>query len=144
MAQPLERRQQRRQEREQRAVDEDHLVVGVVDDVRELLGEQADVQRVQHPAGARRGEVQLEVAGGVPGERRHPTVGGDPERVEHAAETACGSAQSPYVTRSRRRRRASRLVREVLLRPVEEVGDRQRDVLHRALHAGEGTGHLRR
>ena len=85
---PLERRQQRRQQAEQRAVDEDHLVVGVVDDVRQLLGEQPDVQRVQHTPGARRGEVQLEVAGGVPGERGHPAVGGDAERVEHAAEAA--------------------------------------------------------
>ena len=83
---PLERRQQRGQQGEQRAVDEDHLVVGVVDDVGELLGEQPDVERVQDTPGARRGEVQLEVAGGVPRERRHPAVIGDAERVEHAAE----------------------------------------------------------
>ena len=85
---PLERRQQRREQAEQRAVDEDHLVVGVVDDVGELLGEQPDVQRVQHAPGARRGEVQLEVAGRVPRERRHAAVGGDAEVVEHAAEPA--------------------------------------------------------
>ena len=65
----LERGQQRREQAEQRAVDEDHLVVGVVDDVGELLGEQPDVERVQHAPRARGGEVQLEVAGGVPGER---------------------------------------------------------------------------
>ena len=38
------------QQAEQRPVDEDHLVLGVVDDVGELLGEQPDVERVQHPA----------------------------------------------------------------------------------------------
>ena len=68
---PLERRQQRGQQAEQRTVDEDDLVVGVVDDVRQLLREQTDVQGVQHPAGARSGEVELEVPGGVPGERRN-------------------------------------------------------------------------
>ena len=43
---------QRPQHPEQRPLDEDHLVVGVVDDVDELLGEEPDVERVQHPAGA--------------------------------------------------------------------------------------------
>ena len=48
-------------ERQERAVDEDHLVLGVVDDVGQLIGEQPDVEGVQDPPGARRGEVQLEV-----------------------------------------------------------------------------------
>ena len=86
VANVFERRQQRRQQREQRAVDEDHLVVGVVDDVGQLFGEQPDVEGVQHPAGARRGEVQLQVAVGVPRERGDASVGGDAEGVEHAAE----------------------------------------------------------
>ena len=46
----LEGADQGPQQPEQRAVDEDHLVLGVVDDVGELLGEQADVEGVQHPA----------------------------------------------------------------------------------------------
>jgi hypothetical protein len=69
-----EGRQERPQQLDQRAVDEDDLVLGVVDDVGELLGEQADVERVQHPAAAGRGEVELEVAGGVPGERRDAAI----------------------------------------------------------------------
>ena len=86
--QAFERGQQRGEQAEQRTVDEDHLVVGVVDDVGELLGEEPDVQRVQHPAGAGGGEVQLEVAGRVPRERRDATVGRDPQIVEHTAELA--------------------------------------------------------
>ena len=35
-----------------------------------------------------RGEVQLEVAGRVPGEGGHPAVVGDAEIVEHAAQPA--------------------------------------------------------
>ncbi len=71
----LERRHQWPEQSEERAVDEDDLVLGVVDDVGELLGEQADVQRVQDPSGAGCGEVQLEVARGVPTERRDAAVG---------------------------------------------------------------------
>ena len=130
-------RQQRPQQAEQRAVDEDHLVLGVVDDVGDLLGEQADVERVQHPAGAGRREVQLEVAGGVPGEGGHPAVGRDAEVVEHAAQAA--GPRRPT------RRRCARstpsavavtisLSREQALGPVEEVGQRERTVLHQALH----------
>src|SRR3712207_8525387 len=48
--------------------------------VGQLLGEQPDVQRVQHPAGAGRGEVELEVALAVPAERP------DPRSEEHTSE----------------------------------------------------------
>ena len=92
---------------------------------------------MQHAAGTGRREVQLEVAGGVPGERRHPAVGGDLQVIQHAAKPACAlgpvAVGDPFAPGRRRRRH--RLVREVLLGPVEEVRDGQRDVLHRALHA---------
>ena len=55
--------------RHERVVDDHDLVLGVVDDVRELLGEQPDVQRVQHRAEARDREVRLEVLLRVPAER---------------------------------------------------------------------------
>jgi hypothetical protein len=121
---------------EQRTVDEDHLVVGVVDDVGELLGEQADVEGVQDSPRARRGEVELEVAGGVPGERGHAPVGGDPEIVEHPAELAGAGCPLPYVVRSRPSPVAGddALVRVILLSPLEDVGNRQWNVLHQALH----------
>ena len=112
---------------EQRPIDEDHLVVGVVDDVGELLGEQPDVERVQHSAGARRGEVQLEVAGGVPRERGDTTVGRDAEVVEHAAELA-GPRRPLAVGRPLAPgpgRRDDALVRVVLLGPLEDVRDRR-------------------
>src|SRR3712207_9401931 len=54
--------------------------------VGQLLGEQPDVQRVQHPAGARGGEVELEVALAVPAERPDPAVLADAQGVEHTAE----------------------------------------------------------
>ncbi len=44
----VERLEQGPQQARQRLVDEDDLVLGVVRDVGELVGEQADVQRVEH------------------------------------------------------------------------------------------------
>ena len=58
----------------------------MVDDVGELLLEQADVERVQHRADAGHGEVQLEMALVVPGERRHAVALLDAEPRERAGE----------------------------------------------------------
>ncbi len=71
---------------EQRLVDEDHLVLGVVDDVRQLIGEEPDVQRVQHATATGRGEVELEVTCRVPRKRGDASARGDTEGVEHAAQ----------------------------------------------------------
>ena len=56
---------------DERVIDEDHLVLGVVDDVGELLLEQADVERVQDRADTGDREIQLEMALVVPRERPH-------------------------------------------------------------------------
>ena len=71
----LELVRQRREQRDQRVVDDDHLVARVVDDVDELLREQPDVQRVQHGAHVRHREVHLEVLLRVPHERRDAVLG---------------------------------------------------------------------
>ncbi len=54
-----ERVEQRGEQRDDRAINEDHFVVGVVHDVGQLLREQPDVQRVKHSAGTWSGEIQL-------------------------------------------------------------------------------------
>ena len=51
---------------EQRLVDDDHLVLGIIDDVDELLGEQAGVQGVDDRTHGGNREVQLEVFALVP------------------------------------------------------------------------------
>lgn len=137
VAQVLERREQRGQQREQRTVDEDHLVVRVVDDVRDLFREQADVQRVEHPAGARCGEVEFEVASCVPRERRDTTVGGDAEPIENTAETTGPLGPRPVrgPLAAGAGRGHDRLVPVIPLGPIEEVGNGEWDVLHQAAHA---------
>jgi len=74
------------QHRHERVVDEDDLVLRVVDDVRELLGEEADVQGVQHRAHAGDGEVQLEVLLVVPGEGGHAIALLHAKTVKHACQ----------------------------------------------------------
>ena len=54
-----ERVEQRGEQRNDRAINKDHLVIGVVHDIGQLLREQPDVQRVQHSTGTWSGEIQL-------------------------------------------------------------------------------------
>lgn len=71
---------------DQRRVDEHDAVLGVVGHVDELILEQADVQRVQDGSHARRGQVDLEMVLGVPGEGGDPVAGLDPQIGESAAD----------------------------------------------------------
>ena len=57
------------QQRDERGVDDDATVLGVVDDVGQLVGREANVERVQHRAHGGDGEIGLEVALVVPAER---------------------------------------------------------------------------
>ena len=75
-------RRELRQRRHQRAVDDDDLVFRVVHDVGELVGEQADVERVEHAAHAGNGEVRLEMLLGVPREGRDPITRLDAEAAQ--------------------------------------------------------------
>src|SRR3546814_6351294 len=54
-----------------RQVEKQHLVFGVIDDPRDLLGEQPRIDRVKHIAAAGDRVVQLEMPIAVPGQRRH-------------------------------------------------------------------------
>ena len=128
--------EQRPRQPGERLVDEDDLVLGVVGHVDELLGEEPDVEGVQDPVGAGGGEVQLEVVGRVPPEGADAAVGADAELVEHAAQApgarrplAVGAPLLPGGGD-----RHDTLVEEQLLRPGVEVRQRQREVLHQALH----------
>jgi hypothetical protein len=77
----------------ERVVDDDHLVLCVVGDVDQLLGEQPDVQGVQDGAGARHRQVQLEVLGVVPHERPDALVRVDPQAPQGVREAPAVRAQ---------------------------------------------------
>jgi hypothetical protein len=117
-------------------VDEQDLVLGVVGHVDQLFGEQPDVQRVQHPVGAGGGEVELEVAAGVPAERRDPAVAADAQGVENPAQPP--RPIGPFAVGRRLlatgRDGDDHLVGEQPLGPRVEVRQRERKILHEPVH----------
>ena len=118
--------------REQPAVDEHHVVLGVVDDVLEVLRREPDVDRVQHPLGGRHGEVELQVAAGVARERPDARAGRDPQGVQRGGEAA--DVAQHLGVRAPFARRHDFLVREEPLGPVQDVGDGERPRLHQPVH----------
>ncbi len=119
------------------AVDDHHLVLPVVDHVGQLLGEQADVEGVEHRPHRGHGQVRLEVLLVVPGE------GPDPVIRAHT-EPAQGLGQ---LLGSRRDLREGRLPVTVgldgdhtavavdRLATTEDAAHQERPVLHRAQHS---------
>ena len=65
-----------------RLVQEDEPVVGVIDDVDDLVARQADVDRVQDRPDRRHGEVELEVPMVVPGKGGDAIAGLDAQALE--------------------------------------------------------------
>ncbi len=81
-------------QRQQALVDEDGAVLRVVDDVGELVGVEAQVERVQHAAHQRDAEVGLEVRTVVPAERGDAVAGLDAEIEQRAGEAARADRRS--------------------------------------------------
>ena len=75
------------QQRHQRGVDDDHLVLGVIDHVGELLGEQAEVQGVQDRPHSGDGQVRLQVGLVVPQEGAHPIAVAHPDGLERLGQS---------------------------------------------------------
>lgn len=126
----------RRQLLGQRFVDEDHAVFGVIDQIRQLIGGQPDVQHVQHRAQARHGEVKLQVLIAVPGKRGHAVAGFHasglqcPHQAQHAVvEVAVGVA-----VHAARFAGGDFAVGEQIPGPVQDRGQRQRVVHDQAVH----------
>ena len=131
------------QQGDQRTVDDDHPVIGVVHHEGQLFREQADVQRVEHGAHRRDGEVGLEVLGMVPTEGGDPLITVDPDAPKGVGETpgvrgdfGVGGAFQGEMPGGRvvRRQRLHHRVTMDGLPAAENGGDGERVVLHRASH----------
>ena len=72
------------EQRQQAAVDDDGLVAAVVRDVADVVGMQAQVERVQHEAAARDAEVRLEVLVVVPAQRRDAIAAREPQLLQRS------------------------------------------------------------
>ena len=101
-------------------------------DEGELLGRQAQIERVHHRAHARHGEVELEMAVVVPGQRGHPVAGLDAEAGERVAETPhAGDEIAVGVAMCARGLFGHDLLGRVQpLHPPDDVVHRQRKVLN--------------
>ena len=124
------------QERDQRGVDDDEAVLGMVDDVGQLLGREPDVEGVQDGPHGRDGEIGLQVTLIVPAERADPVPRLDPEAGEGGRQLlrpGCHLGEGGRAV-------AARLdgddgaVAVHLLPVTEDVADQERGVLHGAFH----------
>ena len=73
----------------QDVVDDDDLVLGVIDHIAQLLGEEPDVQGVQHGAHRGNAEIGLHVTLVVPLKGPDPIAWRDPERCQRTGEATC-------------------------------------------------------
>src|SRR4051812_16836028 len=109
---PAIRRQLRPQALDQRnkaRFDKEQPVLGVVDDVDDLLVEEARVDRVAHRADAGDPVIQLEMAEIVPRQGADPVAGSDPEPQQRLCETPRAALGLP--------------VGVAVDRPIDEAGD---------------------
>jgi hypothetical protein len=124
------------QQRDERIVHDDDLVLRVIGHVDELLGKQPDVERVKNGAHARHGEVGLEVLLVVPAERGDAIPRLDPQPPQRARE-AVGALRHLIVPGAlhalvmERRNHAPRVHPAAV---IEEHVDGERVVRHGAAH----------
>ena len=75
-----------REQRRERGVDDQHAIAGVIDDIRQFVGRKPQVERVQHRAGERRGEIGFEMLRMAPAQRCHAIAAADAKTLEHGHE----------------------------------------------------------
>ena len=129
-------RRDRLEHRHQAVIDEDHPIVGVRCDPGELVGVQAEVEGVQDAARPGNRVVELDVAAGVPGERRHPVERVEAHPVERRCQTSRAAADLPPGRSANRigRARHHLAVAEVALGSLEQRREPQRRGHHQSVH----------
>jgi len=124
-------------ERHKRQVEEQHLVLGVVDNVGELVGEEPRVDGVAHGADAGDRVIGLEVAMVVPGDRRHPVAEPDTEthqRLRELLGARLGIGIGKAMERAFRRARDDLGIGVIARRVADQRLDQQRPIHHQPTH----------
>lgn len=126
-----------RQQRQQNIVDDQETVLGVVDDERNVVREQAQVEVVHHRAGRRNAEVALEVGVMVPHQGCDPVTGLDAgldqrlgQTLGPTVEVGVGMAMQGLVGHPR----YDLHLRVVQLGPLQEMIERERHLHHGRFH----------
>ena len=104
----------------------------MIDDVRQLLGEQTNVERVCDTPCAWWRKIQLEVTSRVPRKRCYSTVFANSQVVEHSTKLPC--SRGPLAVRrfffAGGRCGDDRLFAVVFLGTLKQMHQRQRRILH--------------
>jgi hypothetical protein len=125
------------EQRQQAVIDDDEAIFRVLGDVGDVLGEQAQVQRVHHAAGRGNPEIGLEVDRVVPHERGDAVAGLEArldQRLRQLARAPVDLAVGGAVQGLVRPPRDHLDVRERAACALEQHVERQGDVHHRGLH----------
>jgi hypothetical protein len=124
---------------QQHVVDHQEAVLRIGGDPADLAGRQPQVQRVHDAAGGRDAEVALQVGVMVPAQRRHPVALVHPQRLQRGRQRSGAPvilAEAVPAQALVRQPRDDLVAGEQLPGALQQVVERQRDVHHRALHAG--------
>ena len=118
-------------------VEEQHPILGVVDDVDDLIGEQPRVHRMKHGAGPRDAVEEFQMPVSVPRQRADPVAAPDSKPAQEIGEPpgallACAVAIA--VDRALDGARDHRAVAVILRRVADQRRDHERDLLHEAVH----------
>ena len=118
-------------------IDEDQPVLGVADDVDELVGEEARIERVTDRAHAGHAEVEFDVAMAVPRQGSDPIADTDAEPAERLGETLralVGLAVAVAMDRTLARARDDLGVGVVVAGVLDQVRDQEREIHHQSAH----------
>ena len=127
------RRREHLHERQERKVEKNETVVGVIDDVLELVAEEPRVDRVQHRTHARHAVVELEVPVAIPCERPDAFARGNAKPgqcVGEPARAAMGVAVGIAMNRSFDGARHDFRIAVVLVGVADKRRDQQRPLHH--------------
>ena len=127
----------RRDQRHEGGVEEEELVLGVIDDVDQLLGREPRVDRVAHGPDAGDRVIELEMAVAVPGEGRDPVAKLHPLRLQPVGKLAGpfhGVRIGVAVHVSLGADRDDLALRILLCAEFQNLADQQRTLHHHALH----------
>ncbi len=130
-------RQRRFEHRQERRLDKDHRVLGVIKHPGDLPRRQSGIDRVADRADSRCGVEDLEVSMRAPGERRYPVSRHDPKPAKgiRKAPDALGDlCISRAMRRPLARPRDEFAIAMHSRRVLEKAGDQQRRVHHQRAH----------
>jgi hypothetical protein len=133
-------RRDRLHQRQEGRIEAQVLVLGMVDDVRQLLGMQARIDRVQHRAGTGDRVIRFHVAVAVPGQRGHALAHrhAEPaERVGQPARSCVAVAVGIAVQVALDAARDDLAGAEMAVGVRDDAGDEQR-LLHHLTRQGAG------